>query len=79
MMLEAPAGQIDPYIREMIRRWSEPESALDVLQTLDAVVLICPDDSFMVKTLQYMLQTKLKITNQSYDDLIKEAIWRKME
>ena len=70
-------GPLDDVAIQDIEKWSEHPKAIEILHTLDICAYGGLASGMMMQIMQMMLNECLKIENISYDELLKDASWRK--
>lgn len=76
ILLQAPDSQLDPAVLAVIRKWSEPETAANVLEALDCAVYGGEASDFALNILETLLQLAIKKQNTTYEEVVKSATWR---
>ena len=76
LLLEGPDGQIADFVKDTIREWSDKPTALEILKSLDAGVHGGGVSEFTLGVLDTLLVLAIKQENTTYDDVVKQAIWR---
>lgn len=77
LLLTAPTTQVDPSLHHMIEKWSDPPKSLEVLEVLDAAVFSSSASKFVIRLLEVMLQNAIASENVTYEEVVKQATWRK--
>ena len=78
-LLTAPTTEVDLSLRYMIQKWSEPPKSLEILEVLDAAVFSSSGSGFVVRLLELMLEHAIASENVTYEEVVKQATWRKNE
>ena len=78
-LLTAPTTEVDLSLRYMIQKWSEPPKSLEILEVLDAAVFSSSASGFVVRLLELMLEHAIASENVTYEEVVKQATWRKNE
>ena len=77
LLLEAPAEQMDPILKEFITKWDEPiPRSIQVLETLDHCIHDSLGSDFVVFVLQSVYDTRCKDEGVTHEDNEKLAVWR---
>lgn len=76
MLLQAPATQLDHSMFPLIEKWSDPETALQVLEVLDQCIYAALASGFTVTFLQSLYDVALTRENTTHEDIVKLATWR---
>ena len=76
LLLEAPDNQIDPAVLNVIRTWSEPQTALNVLEALDTAVYCGGASEFAMQALNALLAIAIKTENTTFESVVQRATWR---
>lgn len=76
ILVNAPMTQLDDVAREMIKKWSEPPKAIEVLEVLDKCIFTSLASDFVVTLLQIVYELACKNENTSHDILVQSAVWR---
>ena len=76
MMLLAPDSQADASLKEVIKKWDEPPTAIQILEAVDHTVRFSSGSDFVVQVLDIMLRQTIKEENTTFEELIKRATWR---
>jgi len=72
-----PHAPVDPLLKELIRKWDEPEpSALQVLHVLDMAVHGALASDFVISVLQIVYNTRLSKEGKTHEQLVPLATWR---
>ena len=78
LLLEAPEGHLDKSALESIREWDDTDpKAIQILKTLDMCVNAGLSSGFVVGVLEQMLYHYTTREKTTYEELTKEATWRK--
>jgi len=76
IMLECPDNQLDPSIKEDIKKnWNDEPSALQILRILDSCVA-SGQGPLAVKALELLLNQAIDEEATTYEALVKRAAWR---
>lgn len=76
LLLQAPAGHIDKSALDLIQTWDDPPKAIQILKTLDMCVHAGLCTGFVIGVLETMLNAAMKEEGITYEDVVKEAVWR---
>ncbi len=77
LLLDAPDSQLDKSLKPLIQKWSEPPSALSILEVLDKAVHGGLASKFAMEVCEILLKDALMRENITLDNLVKQASWRK--
>lgn len=69
-------SQLDASMFEKIRSWSDPPTALQILEVLDACIFSGLASGFVVKLLQVYLESTMAHEGTTLDKLVEHATWR---
>lgn len=76
-LLEAPDGEMDQPLKDIIARWSDTKiTALEILKALDNVVHYASASPFVHNLLNIMLSKTIDAEGITLNDLIPQATWR---
>lgn len=67
---------LDPLMHPKIRAWSEPATALQILEVLDECIYSALASGFMVATLQTLYKMACDREGTTHDEVVKLATWR---
>lgn len=76
LLLQAPDSQLDNSMKELIKKWSDPVSALEVLEVLDKSAYFSLASDFTMQVLHLSLNEALGREQTSLEELTKKATWR---
>lgn len=76
MLLKAPDREIDAQMKPLIEKWSDPPTALQVLEVLDYCIHGALASGFVVAALQVVYDIRCKEENTTHDEVAKLATWR---
>ena len=76
VLLAAPVGQMDESLKVLIRKWSDPPKALEILEVLDLAIHGALASGVAVKTLQIIYDVALKEEGLTHEGLVPQATWR---
>lgn len=77
-LLQAPDSQLDAQMKPLIEKWSDPPTALQVLEVLDYCIHGALASGFVVTALQAVYDIRCKEESTTHDDVAKLATWRAM-
>lgn len=72
----APDSQLDNSIQQLIDKWSDTPSSLQILEVLDRCIFGSLSSGFVVDVLERMLYETLKLENKTLEDILPNATWR---
>lgn len=75
-LLEAPDHHLDPVMKPYVEKWSDPPTALQVLEVLDLCISDAMASGFIVTVLQALYDITCKEEKTTHDDVVKLAVWR---
>ena len=78
LFLIAPETQISDYAKATIEEWDEDPTALQLLKTLDYCIFTAGASGFAIKTIEVYLDRAIAREATTYEDIVKQAIWRNM-
>jgi hypothetical protein len=67
---------MDACLKPLIEKWSDPVTALEVLEVLDRAIQGGLTSSFATYALQEMYQTTLEAEGTTHEEVVKLAVWR---
>jgi hypothetical protein len=76
VLLTAPESQLDPSMVELVRQWSTPPSAIQILEVLDFCAQGGLASRVVMLTLEFELEAALGRESLSREELVKYALWR---
>lgn len=76
--LEAPDNQMDISLRELVEKWDEPPTAIQILEVVDKAIYWGAASGFVVSALQMILDVAIKEENTTLDELVEKAVWRNL-
>jgi hypothetical protein len=76
-LLKAPDHQLDARMKPLIEKWTEPPTALQVLEVLDCCINGALASGFVVAVLQALYDIRCKEEGTTHEDVVKLAEWRK--
>jgi hypothetical protein len=77
LLLQAPEGHIDPLAIQSIEKWDDEPKAIQILETLDMCVHGGLSSGFVVSVLEQLLNVAVEREKTDYEELLKDAVWRK--
>jgi len=75
-LLKAPESQLAASMKPLIEKWSDPPSAIEILEVLDHCVYASLASGFVVTLLQILYDDQCKKENTTHEEVIKNATWR---
>lgn len=78
LLLEAPDSQLDASMKPLIKKWSSPPKAIEVLEVVDAVICGSLANGFTTKLLQMLYEKACKDENTTHEEIVKNAGWREV-
>ena len=72
----APEGQLDKQAIEMIQKWDDPATAMQILETLDMCVRYSWASTFAVTVLETYLTVVIENEGTTYQAVVAQATWR---
>ena len=72
----APETQISDYAKTTIAEWDENPTAIQLLKTLDYCIYTAEASGFVIKTLEVLMDRAIAAEKTTYEDLVKQAVWR---
>ncbi len=76
MLLAAPDNELDSQFKPMIEKWEDEPSAIQILELLDQVVHSGGGSGFVVTLLNTLLSLTIMKEKTTYNDVVKQAVWR---
>lgn len=76
LLLQSSDTQLDPKMLPYIQKWSNPPTALQILEVLDLCIFGALASGFIVKLLQVLYDQRCVEENVVHEDLVKLATWR---
>lgn len=76
LLLDAPDGQLDECIKPKIREWSDPPTALQILEVLDQCVHASLCSGFVITVFETLLKKAIESEGTTYNDVVSKATWR---
>lgn len=75
-LLKAPDRQLDAQMKPLIEKWSDPPTALQVLEVLDYCIHGSLASGFVVSVLQILYDMRCKAEGVTHEQLEPLATWR---
>lgn len=75
-LLSASDNHLDVHTKEVIRTWSTPYKAVELLHTLDVAVYGGGASPLIMTLLETLLREAIKIEETTYEEVVKQATWR---
>jgi hypothetical protein len=75
-LLKAPDRQLDAQMKPLIEKWSDPPTALQVLEVLDYCIHGSLASGFVVSVLQILYDMRCKAEGVTHEQLEPQATWR---
>lgn len=76
VFLTAPDHQLDAQMKALVEKWSEPPTAIQILEVLDHCIHGALASGLVVKLLQMFYSDTLKAEGKTHEDMVKLATWR---
>lgn len=76
--LRAPETQIGTHTMATIREWDDSPTALQILKSIDSAIHGSDCTTFVIRTLEVYLDRAIEKEQTTYEDVVKQAVWRKM-
>jgi len=76
LLLGLSDSQLDAAMHPLIQAWSDPPSALQLLEVLDKSIHGSLGSSFVIKTLQVLYDAACKTEGITHEEVAKSATWR---
>lgn len=76
LLLEAPDSQMDSVLKPLVKAWSSPPVALQVLEVLDKAIFGSLASGMVIQVLQAEYRSALETEGKTHDELVKLAVWR---
>ncbi len=79
ILLAAPQGShspVDNKLKEMIKRWDAPPTAIQILEVLDHAINGALASSTVVMVLQIVYRATLESEGKTHEEVITHAKWR---
>jgi hypothetical protein len=77
MLLEAPEGQIDKPLMDLIQKWDEPPTSLQILEVRDLGAYTAGTSDFTISVMDMAWKSAMKAEGVTEESLIAQATWRK--
>jgi hypothetical protein len=75
-LLKAPEHHISDAIKSTIAEWDEIPTALQILKSLDYSVHTAGASTFVIKTLEVLLDRAINEEKTTYETVVSYATWR---
>lgn len=75
-LMDAPDSQLDASMVDKIRTWSDPPTALQILEVVDDCIFGGLASGFVVSLLQVYLEATMAYEGTTLPELVKQATWR---
>ena len=76
LLLQSSDNQLDAKMFPYIQKWSNPPTALQILEVLDVCIFGALASGFIVKLLQVLYDQRCQEENVTHEELAKLATWR---
>lgn len=76
LLLAASDGQIDASMKPLVEQWSDPPTALQVLEVLDHCIHGALASGFVVATLQVVYDVRCREEGVTHENVAEKATWR---
>jgi len=76
LLLEAPEGQLDASMKDLIKNWAIPIPSIQILEVIDKSVNASLASSFVIFALESIYNDALSRENISHEEVVKLATWR---
>ena len=73
LLLQSSDRALDAQLKPMIREWSDPPAARQVLKVLDLCINGSLADGFTVAVLQALYDTSCKDEGKTHDEVVREV------
>lgn len=77
ILLDAPESQLDKAMRPIIRKWSNPPKAVQVLEVLDQCVHGALASQVVMIAVQKLYEDACRHENTTHEEVVKQATWRR--
>lgn len=77
LLLQASDAQIDARLHPLIEKWSDPPTAIQILEVLDWCIYGALGSGFVVTALQVFYDISLGNEGKTHEDMVSLAVWRK--
>ncbi len=75
-ILEAPDSQLDQSMKLLVKKWSDPPQALQVLEVLDYCVHASLASGFMMIVFETLFADALEREGTTREEVVAKATWR---
>lgn len=72
----APASQLDPSMVELLKGWSDPPKAIEILEVLDRSIYSSLASGTVIAVLQVLYKIALRHENTTHADMLSKVTWR---
>lgn len=76
LLEDVPDRELDPKVKETIRKWNNPPTALQILEVLDMCVHGSLTNALVIKVLETLLEKTIEKEKTSYEEVVSKATWR---
>jgi hypothetical protein len=76
LLLGSSNTQLDALMKPLVRKWSDPPKAIEILEVLDYCIRGSLASGFIVATLQVVYDSALKTEGTTHEALLPLATWR---
>lgn len=76
ILLEAPESMIDSKMKPFIQKWSDPPTALQVLEVVDYCVNGSLSSGVALAALQVLYDQRCVAEGTTHAQVVKQAVWR---
>lgn len=76
LMIAAPPDQLDPAAQEIIQKWDDEPTAIQIFEVLDKAVRYAWASGFALTVLGTFLDLRMKLEGLSQEELEALATWR---
>ena len=77
LLLDAPDGHMDASLKELIGKWGEEPTALELLHVIDLAIYSSLMSGFLLTVIQSLYATQCSREKVTHDELVPLAVWRK--
>ena len=78
LLMEAPEGQLDPKMKTYIEKWSDPPTAVQLLEVLDHCIHGGLASGMVIALLQGYYRSTLDNEKTTHEEVVKNATWRSL-
>jgi len=76
LLLNAPDTQLDRSMVELVKRWSDPPKAIEILEVLDKTIYSSLASDMVVTTLRIAYESACKSEGVTHHEMAVRAHWR---